>query len=271
MAKKEYKDVSLSGRIEARYLFGTLLGSDIFPFCNLPIRLAVLPVVSAGKSYHIMKKEAILSQGDSNMFQWLNRAESFWSQIRGDKAKRMDIYERINRGRGITGQSPNSRLIVIYNAAGRNNLNSCVLEFDQDLYLKIDRIRIGLNGFVGQHDTYLFYPETREEANYLTAILNSDFTFSVLKRIKSARHIEKKVWELPIPTYDPRNSAHVKLVRLGKLCAEKAEEILKEELKVFESIDAMQTGTTGILRKKIKSQLSNEIPQIDELVTSLLR
>jgi hypothetical protein len=88
MAKKEYKGISLNGKVEEHYLYATLLGSDIFPFCNLDPRVVVLPVDSSSHSFRIIKKEEVHSKGDNNMFQWLSQAEYFWKEVRKEKPPR---------------------------------------------------------------------------------------------------------------------------------------------------------------------------------------
>ena len=112
----------------------------------------------------------------------------------------MTIYERL--GRGITIHRPDSKYAVLYNTAGRANMTSCVFNIDKTKSAKVNGNHINLHGFVAEHKCYLYYPRSLYEAYYLTAIINSDFAFSVLKKIKSARDIEKKIWELPIPEFN---------------------------------------------------------------------
>ena len=96
-------------------------------------------------------------------------------------------------------------------------------------------------------------------------------TFSILRGIKSARDIEKKVWELPIPKFESAVQTHTSLSDLGKECTEEATEILKEKISHIEMVDILQTATVGNLRKSIKDSLSHKLKEIDEIVLSLVR
>jgi hypothetical protein len=94
--------------------------------------------------------------------------------------------------------------------------------------------------------------------------------FSLLTKIKSARDIEKKVWEFPIPQFDPSNDIHVKLNILGNESAINAQNILKDEISNFGDLENLQSGTIGTLRKKIKSKLAKNLEQIDQIVNKEL-
>ena len=43
-AKKPYRDLRLDGNVETRFLYATLLSTDLLPFGHLNYRLAVLPI-----------------------------------------------------------------------------------------------------------------------------------------------------------------------------------------------------------------------------------
>ena len=64
-----------------------------------------------------------------------------------------------------------------------------------------------------------------DEAHYLLAIINSDTLAQAAKPFcasnwaKKIRHLEKHLWKLPIPEYDPKNEMHAELSRLGQMAA----------------------------------------------------
>jgi hypothetical protein len=202
------------------------------------------------------------------MSHWLVQVEEAWRKGRASKIDKMNVYQWLDYSKKLTKQNPNKELIVLYNGVGRGNFIACVVKVSD---ARMNEYGLNTQGFIAEHDTFYYYPKDEDEANFITAILNSDFVFGILWTIKSARHIQKKIWELPIPTYDPKNNLHYQLAKLGKKCAEKTKVILENELKAFESIDAMQTSTTGILRKTIKLQLAQEMTQINQIVASLLQ
>jgi hypothetical protein len=183
----------------------------------------------------------------------------------------MTIYERLDRSRGITIQRPHVEYVVLYNPAGRGNMASCVLKTDETIRARVNENQINLHGFIAYHLCYLYYPHSQKEAYYLAAIINSDFAFSVLRKIKSARHIHKKIWELPIPEFNHEHSNHAELSEIGERCTTMSKAALQEEVKKLSSLDSLQTGTVGILRKRIKKTLEQDIKRIDTLVASLVK
>ena len=270
MANKEYKGISLRGKVEERYLYATLLGSDIFPFCNLEPRIVVLPVDSSAHSFRMIKKEEVQARGDSNMFQWLSHAEQKWREVRKEKTSTMTIYQRLDRNRGITIQRPDVEYVVLYNSAGRRNMVSCVLKTNETLRVRVNGNHFNLHGFIADHKCYLYYPRSQKEAYYLAAIINSDFAFSVLSKIKSARDIHKKIWEIPVPEFNQEHNVQSELSEIGERCTTVSKGVLHEEVKKLSAINTLQTGTVGNLRKKIKKTLEQDIKRINTLVASLV-
>ena len=63
-----------------------------------------------------------------------------------------------------------------------------------------------------------------QEANYLLAIINSDAIYEVVKPLMSkgqfgARNLQKHLWKLPIPEYDPAVALHAELAGAGEAAA----------------------------------------------------
>ena len=63
-----------------------------------------------------------------------------------------------------------------------------------------------------------------EEAHYLLAIINSDALYSAAAPLMSkgqwgARDLQKHLWRLPIPEFDPKNALHRRVARAGKAAA----------------------------------------------------
>ena len=79
MSKDQYKGIKLSGRVEKEYLFCTLFGSDILPFCHLSPRIVLLPIVPRSESFQILKREDVEYLGHSKFANWLTRVEQDWT------------------------------------------------------------------------------------------------------------------------------------------------------------------------------------------------
>ncbi len=76
------------------------------------------------------------------------------------------------------------------------------------------------------------------------------------------RHIHKKVLELPIPKFNPKNESHRNMVELAKTCRTKMAKRLPE----------LSHGYIGIgkIRQLVKEELEPEIAQVDRLVKRIL-
>ena len=64
----------------------------------------------------------------------------------------------------------------------------------------------------------------QEEANYLLAIINSDALYESVQPLMAkgqfgARHLQKHLWKLPIPEYDPKQKLHVVIAKAGERAA----------------------------------------------------
>jgi hypothetical protein len=92
---REYKGIFFKGKVEERYLYASLLGSDIFPYSHLDHRIVVLPVDSSGRSFRIIKKEEVQAKGHDNMLQWLIKAEYSWG-----KKKKQNLHNDYLRASG---------------------------------------------------------------------------------------------------------------------------------------------------------------------------
>ena len=75
------------------------------------------------------------------------------------------------------------------------------------------------------------------------------------------RDIHKKLFEIPIPKFEPKNSIHVQLVNLAKKCTIETRKRLPALYEKYNSI--------GYIRKRISESLKPYLDQIDELVLKL--
>lgn len=71
-----------------------------------------------------------------------------------------------------------------------------------------------------EHKLYWMPANGKEEARYLTAILNAPVTTELVAKYQSrglfgGRDFDKHVWRLPIPKFDPADPLHMQLVDLA--------------------------------------------------------
>ena len=117
------------------------------------------------------------------------------------------------------------------------------------------------------HKLYWAAASSKEEAQYLTAVLNSPALTQLLAPMQSRgehnpRDFDMLVWRLPIPTFEPTDSAHAQLVEL----AAKAEKIAaKTDVNAHRTFQAQRR----VIREALASQGVSEA--IDALVIDLLK
>ena len=112
----------------------------------------------------------------------------------------------------------------------------------------------------------------KEEANYLLAIINSDALYESVQPLMAkgqfgARHLQKHLWKLPIPEYDPKQKLHVVIAKAGERAvagaADKLAQVRQERGSKF---------TVRIARQKLRAWLrsSPEGKEVEAAVKALL-
>jgi len=266
-AKEDYKGLVLKGNVESRFLYATLLSTDLLPFGHLDYRLVTLPIEPGREGYELVTAEEAHRKGFINLANWLRKAQAEWEKRRGAKAERMDIYERLDRVHGLTAQNPQAKYRVIYPTSA-TYLCACVME-DEPIEFDIAGQEVRVTRFVVDYKTYYFETDDGIEAFYLAAVLNAPAVDKLIKPMQTRgqwgpRDICKKVLELPIPRFDPSEEAHLKLAELGKVCTQK----------VADWLGAGGPGkvrSIGKLRSMVREMLAEELGEINELVEPMLR
>jgi hypothetical protein len=78
---------------------------------------------------------------------------------------------------------------------------------------------------VVEHALYWGTAASLDEANYLSAVLNSETLLKIIQPLQARgehnpRHFDKYVWQAPIPLYDESNALHQRLANHGCQAAE---------------------------------------------------
>ncbi len=266
-AKPPYRDVRFEGNVERRFLYATLLSTDLLPFGHLDYRLVVLPIEPQGEHYKLMGPAEARRRGYLHLGQWLDKAEREWVKRRSAKAGRISALGWLDYRKKLTTQNPLAKYRVIYNTSG-TFLTAAVVENDP-IQFEIDGQRVLAKGYVADTMTYSCELNTLDEALFLCALLNAPVIDKLIKPMQSRglwgpRHIHKKVLELPIPQFSVENVAHYRLAELGKECSAKVEQWL----------NAGGTGnikSVGKLRSMVRKTLQKELQEIDALVEKILK
>jgi len=265
-AKNNYKELVMTGNVESRYLYATLLSTDLLPFGHLDYRLVVLPIEPVENRYRMINAAEARKRQYIHLAQWLEKVEEEWSKRRGLKAEVMSAVEWLDYRNKISSQNPKTKFRVLYNSSG-TFLCSCLIE-NKKIEFDIFGQNIQTNGILADYKTYFFEINDHKEALYLSAVLNAPVIDKLIKPMQTRglwgpRDICKKVLELPIPKYNTSNPVHLSLAELSETCTQKVAQWVKSE----------GTGTSksiGVLRRKVREMLSKELNEIDELVKKIL-
>jgi hypothetical protein len=255
-AKPPYDDVDVSGMVEGRFIFTTALSKHVLPFVHLvPVDL-VLPITVKDGNLTIIKAKEMIDKGFREFGTWMQTVEALWNTKRGDKADTQSVYEWLDYQGKLTSQSLRQRHLVLYNATGTN---VSAAYFDRD-ELPIP--------FVVDHKLYWAAFSDPDEAHYVVAVLNSETANQAIKPFQSTgllgeRDIHKKLLELPIPLFNPEDTAHRQLSGLGLAARTSAAEALKSGTFPLHTTLARQRGF-------IRTHLETQMKQIDTLVIKLL-
>jgi hypothetical protein len=266
-AKENYKGVKIEGSVEREFLHGTLLSTDLLPFGLLDYRIVALPLRVSGQGYALYDEETLRKNGYTQMAKWVGRCEKIWREKRREKKDRMTAVEWLDYRHKLRVQT-DFKYKVVYPVSA-TYLCSAVIDKEK-IEKKIGGQKVVLSSFVTDYKMFYFDTENRNEAFYLSALLNSNTIDMLIKPMQSRglwgpRDICKKVLELPIPIYKEEKREHQELAQLGIDCTEKVKKILLE-------LDPKNIthGKIGGLRSEVRKRLKDELIEIDVIVKRVM-
>jgi len=270
-AKQLYKDVRFEAPIEAEFLYASLLSTDLLPFGHLDFRPVVLPLIESAQGYRILNAEQARAKGYLRLPEWLERAQTVWERRRKEKAKKSDALSWLNYRNKLTDQNPKACYVVLYSRSA-TFLCAAVLKA-KALSHRVGDQDVALRRFVASDVTYTYETDDQKEADYLVAVLNSPTVDTLIKPMQARglwgpRDITKKVWELPIPQFNPGDKAHLRLSEIAEACAEKVKEMVPELKKLFK--DLRGPHAIGRARTAVREVLKDELAEIDAIVIDIL-
>lgn len=195
---------SWSATLPSRYIFDVHLGSTLVPFGLLEPWRAVLPI----ERQQLMDEQQI-DNADNSVRDWWRDVSQRWEDNKTKQSK-LSLMGNLDYQRKLSKQLNAVKHRVLYSASGNT----------------VAAARIADPRAVIEHKLYWMPANGKEEARYLTAILNAPVTTEMVAVYQSrglfgGRDFDKNVWRLPIPKFNPAVPLHMQLVDL----AAKAEEI----------------------------------------------
>ncbi|EFL39743.1 hypothetical protein SSRG_02547 [Streptomyces griseoflavus Tu4000] len=234
----------LEGVVETQFVRRVLLGESVLPYRLLAPRRAVLPIEGNNTLLH---GEHVHIDRYPDLTKWWRKAEELWLKHRS--SERLTLLERLEFRRGMSLQLPGTPLRVVYGKSGQHV--TAALVDDASLII--------------ENSLYWGTVESREEGMYLCAILNTPALTEVVRPLmsygKDERHIDKVVWELPIPRFEYSNASHQRLAELGNAESERITALGLDESKSFRDL-------RKVIRSAIKT--SPDAEELDQLVRLLL-
>ena len=195
---------SWSATLPIRYIFDVHLGSTLVPFGLLEPWRAVLPI-----DRQQLMDERQINNADNGVRDWWRDVSQRWEDNKTKQSK-LSLMDNLDYQRKLSKQLNAVKHRVVYSKSG-NSLAAA---------------RVTKPSVIIDHTLYWMPASGEGEAKYLTAILNAPVTTEMVAVYQSrglfgGRHIDKNVWRLPIPKFDPADPLHTQLVDL----ADKAEEV----------------------------------------------
>lgn len=240
--KEPWKDLGpMKGVVETEFVRPVLVGENVIPYRVVSSREAVLPL----KGDQILDDKSLELYPD--LANWWQQAEETWNEHRS--SERLTLPERLDFRNGLSDQIPIAPLRVVYSKAGMH-VAAALLDQPDTL---ID------------HKLFWGTVATCAEGWYLCAILNNPELTAQVRPLmsygKDERDIDKHVWELPIPLYDPSDSVHQRLSVLGRQEAEAVAALNLDENTYFVT-----------LRQRVREILAarSDASEAADLVTELL-
>lgn len=243
--KAPWKDIRVSGLIEAEFLRALYLGESIAPFRLLDPVLAVVPWDSAENA--LLDAVDALRAGYTHLARWLREAEGHWAAHRHGS---MTFQEQLDYYGKLSAQFPDATLRVVYSKSG--TLPAAAIMSDKNALV--------------DHTLYWARPASPSEARYLVAVLNSEVVRDRGAHLQArgqwgARHFDKVMFELPIPEFSATAPLHTALAAAAERAEVVAAAVPLREKEYF-------TRTRGRIRDALRED--GVAHEIDRLVEELL-
>ena len=231
--KKKYDVSVLRGNVvHDDNLFNVYIGESIAPYVMLTPLKAALPVDKASMTLPLHRgrspgntetnvgrqnaSEIDVAKLDTRMQSRWKTMSALWDANKGKNSK-LSLYENLNYRNKLTSQlrwlrDPGDRPVRIA-YTGITAPNATLLTDNRALI---------------ENALYQVTCRDLDEAYYLLAIINSTAMYEAVEPFMpkgqyGARDLHKHLWKLPIPEYDPNDTDHVNLSRLGERAAKEAE------------------------------------------------
>lgn len=249
---------------EKSHLFDVHLGETVAPYATLPPLQALLPI-KRGETAISVDPNGVggirYAAMDERMRRRWRMVSDLWEE-RKEPTNKLSLLEQLDYRSKLSAQlawrrNPDDLPIrIVYTSAGRPT--AALLSDDHAVV-----------------ESKLFWVACRntQEANYLLAVINSDALARDVNKYTTpnwagnTRDLQKHLWKLPIPQFDPRRRRHAAVADAGKAAAEGA----ARQLAALQ--EARPGLTSAVARRELRKWLaeSDEGHAVESAVGRLLR
>ena len=266
--KKPWRDLDLTAitgqTIESQHLFKVFLGETVASYVTLDPLKAVLPLTPEDDQLPADANGVggiALARLERRMRERWQTISSLWETYK-QPVNKLNLLAQLDYWGHLAAQvewqrNPGHRpLRVVYTKSGQP---TAALLHDNTALL--------------DHKLFWVTCQQMSEANYLLAIINSQILYDsvgpmMAKGQFGSRDLQKHLWKLPIPEFNPRKKLHTSISQAGEAAAQGAAEQL-EQLRQ----DRGDKLTVTIARRELRSWLraSAEGKAVEKAVGRLLR
>lgn len=264
-AKKPWSELQLEGNVAKKFLFNTIVATDLIPFGILQRRLVFLPIQIKDNKIQVLDSSEHSEIIHTDTAKYLQNVEKIWREYSKGTASEMTPYQWIDYQNKLSKQNLNCKFKVVY-AGSATYMTACVLNPNEKYSFNINGTPFSTDRFITDVATYYFDTDDENEANYLAAIFNSKILDDLIKPEQSKgdfgpRNIHKLPLTFNIPLFDSSSIQHCELAKLGMECTKKVKSLLPQ----------INSKSTGIIRKKLRDALDKEYRLIDDIVENILK
>ena len=214
--KPPWKSLDVSGisdqTVEKRYLFNVHMGETVVPYATLEPLKAILPIDRENGLLPAYPESGASGSLAQRMRARWRTVCDLWEDNKAPTnklklAEQLDYYGKLSAQLDWWKDMGERPIRIAYTKSGTP---SAALIADDDALIE---------------NVLFWIPcKSREEANYLLAIINSDILYEKVAPLMpkgqfGARHLHKHLWKLPIPDFDASNALHVEISDAGRMAA----------------------------------------------------
>lgn len=252
----------ITGRCEGKFLFRTAISRSILPFSLSECPMVLMPVEQREDgSFRLLDPSDLLASGALETSRWFAEAERVYMANRTGKAAeaKLTMLGRLNYQNGVTAQSTGSQFVILYTSSSKDASAVVVTSNDFDFT------------FLADHKAYWCSVNTRAEADFVCAFLNSRISNQKIKEFQTRglmgpRDVHKVILSLPWPRYRAKDPVHSRIAEIGKLCANISREI---SLREGFANERLGTNSLGKARSLILSEMEEQLDELDRLIESI--